>query len=228
MKVLHFSDLHGSHMESATVLITQHQPEWIVLTGDMVPDFYLVGGRWNRLQCQVSWWGQFKNQFFRAGSTTTFTYGNHEIEGFLDADTAEAPPELKGKVGVLVGNPIEFGAWGFAREYEPHELQIEADSLNHPKVVLSHCPPFGWLDRTFAGESIGHRPLRAFLEDALDPPILVLCGHVHHSFGEVRKGPTLIVNSATGYSVIDLDLRQGTASVLEQAQFDSIHTGGAI
>lgn len=37
------------------------------------------------------------------------------------------------------------------------------------------------------------------------PPVLVLCGHVHESFGQTRQGRTLIVNAATGYALLDLD-----------------------
>ena len=228
MKIIHFSDLHGSHAEAAASVLAQQQPDWVVLTGDMVPDFYEVGNPGMRLHCQMTWWERHKGHFQVSWAPTTFSPGNHEIEGFDTPDMKRVPEALVGKVGFLLGNPAEFGTWGFAREYEFKELQHEVESLRNPKVVLSHCPPYGWLDQTYAGGSIGHRPFRTMIEDSLEPPILVMCGHVHNAFGESRKGGTLIVNSATGFSVIDLDLRRGSALVVEQAQFDSIHSGGVI
>ena len=118
----------------------------------------------------------------------------------------------------LQGNPAEFGAWGFSREYEPNQLQAEVDALDRPLVVLSHCPPHGWLDVNTEGQPIGHPPLRNYLDESPEPPLLVLCGHVHESFGEMRQGRTLIVNAATGFALLDLDLSRGQARVLEMAR----------
>jgi Icc-related predicted phosphoesterase len=154
-------------------------------------------------------------------AVTTLTLGNHEMEGFLDRKLEAVPASLLGRVGVLQGNPAEFGAWGFSREYEPDELQAEVEALNNPMVVLTHCPPHGRLDTTKGGQCIGHPPLRRFLDEAREPPFLVLCGHVHESFGQFRQGRTLIVNAATGYALVDLDLARGQAQVLEMSRMNA-------
>ncbi len=226
MRLLHFSDLHGRQTAEAEGLIAQHKPDWIVLTGDMLPDFYMIGGQGNRLDCQREWWGTYRSCFQAEGAITTLTLGNHELEGFHDRQMEAVPPALRGEVGVLVGNPAEFGAWGFSHEFEEAELQEEVDAMHHPKVVLTHCPPHGWLDQTKNGDRIGHRPLRTFLEETTEAPLLVLCGHVHESFGEVRKGRTLIVNASTGYALIDLDLKRGLATVLKMARLNNLKSGG--
>ena len=52
----------------------------------------------------------------------------------------------------------------------------------------------------------------------------MLCGHVHESFGQLRQGRTLIVNAATGYALLDLDLNTGQARVIEMSRMKtSIH-----
>jgi hypothetical protein len=221
MKILHLSDLHGRHTKTVERLIETHTPYWIVLTGDILPDFHMIGGRGNRLACQREWWGTYRSSFIHPGAITTLSLGNHEIEGFRDRELEGAPTALQGRVGVLQGNPAEFGAWGFSREYEPDELQEEVDVLNRPLVVLSHCPPHGLLDANKEGTRIGHPPFRIYLHEAQDPPLLVLCGHVHESFGQIRRGRTLIVNAATGYALLELDLQHGHAQVLEMSRLNS-------
>ncbi len=220
MKLLHVSDLHGRHTGVVEGLIATHAPDWVVLTGDMLPDFYMIGGRGNRLDCQHGWWWTFRNSFLRPGMVTTFVLGNHEIEGFRDRELESCPEALQGRVGVLQGNPVEFGAWGYSREFSSDELQSEVDALNHPLVVLSHCPPLGLLDTNAEGTCIGHSPFRRFLEEAPEPPLLVLCGHVHEAFGQTRRSRTLLVNAATGYALVDLDLRHGQAEVLEMSRLN--------
>ncbi len=221
MKILHLSDLHGRHTDAVERLIDAHEPDWIVLTGDMLPDFHMISGKGNRLDCQREWWGTYRSSFMHPHAVTTLTLGNHEIEGFRDRELEAVPPSLLGKVGILQGNPAEFGAWGFSREYENDELQAEVEALNNPLVVLTHCPPHSRLDANKGGQRIGHRPLHRFLDETQEPPFLVLCGHVHESFGQIRQGRTLIVNAATGYSLLDLDLGQGQARVLEMARLNS-------
>jgi Icc-related predicted phosphoesterase len=220
MKILHFSDLHGRHTGLAERLIARHEPDWVVLTGDMLPDFHMISGKENRLACQREWWGTYRRCFLRPGSVTTFTLGNHEIEGFFDGALASAPSSVAGKVGRLQGNPAEFGAWGYSREYEPEELRAEVDALDRPLVVLSHCPPYGLLDGARNGSHIGHPPLRDYLDKVVEAPLLVLCGHVHESFGHLRRGRTLVVNAATGFALLDLDLFRGQAQVLHMSRLN--------
>lgn len=227
MRILHFSDLHGVAMRQAETLIQEFQPDWIVLTGDMLPDFNRLSGEFRRLNAQREWWQTWRSSFLRSGTPTTFVRGNHEIEGFEDRALRSTLPALAGKVGILEGIPARWGAWGFSREWDDEELQREVRAMGEVQVVLSHVPPFGWLDRNAGGDPIGHPALREALdasEDsilrslssrkrALQAPSLVLCGHVHESFGWERHGPTLIVNAATGFSLVDLDLESGVAQV---------------
>ena len=227
MQILHFSNLHGVAMRQAEATIEAVQPDWIVLTGDMLPDFGRLPGEFRRLTAQRGWWQAWRSSFQREGIRTTFVRGNHEIEDFEDRSLRIVPVEMAGLVGFLEGIPASWGTWGYSREWDDTALQQEVDAMGEPLVVLSHSPPFGWLDLNSSGDHIGHPALREFLdpsEEALlqsfpskgrnmKPPSLVLCGHVHQSFGYERHGPTLVVNAATGFAVIDLNLDSGVAHV---------------
>ena len=227
MRILHFSDLHGVAMRLAESTIEAVQPDWIVLTGDMLPDFGRLPGEYRRLTAQREWWRTWRSSFLHEGIRTTFVRGNHEIEDFEDRSLRIVPVEMAGLAGFLEGIPARWVTWGYSREWNDDALKEEVDAMGEPLVVLSHAPPFGWLDLNSSGDHIGHPALREFLdpsEEALirtlasrnwipKPPSLVMCGHVHQSFGHERHGPTLVVNAATGFAVIDFDLDSGVARV---------------
>lgn len=217
--ILAFADLHGSSYAEAARLIDLHQPDWVVLAGDILPEFRMIHGIQRRLEAQRLHWQTYRTEFQREGTTTTFVRGNHEIEGFRDPLLERVPSHLLGRVIRLEGIPIEFGAWGFSREWETEdlhqELEQECAGLRGlpPIVVVSHVPPHGILDQTRHGSSIGHRPLRRMLEERQIPGLLVLCGHVHESFGTHECFGATIVNVATGYALVEL--RHGRPHVIE-------------
>ncbi len=217
LKILAFSDLHGRAFARASELVHLFEPDWIVLCGDMLPDFGMIGGKGNRLDAQRAFWEHYRTSFLREGAVTTFLLGNHELEGFSDPTLRRVPKMLEGRVAWLEGIPAEFGAWGWSREREEDELEEELltqlDAAPKPLIYLSHVPPFGYLDRCAHGEHIGHRPLREHLEGRKWPEALVLCGHIHEAFGSREQGDTLLVNVACGYALIEWCM--GTSRLLD-------------
>ena len=209
MKILAFSDLHGHWYREAKSLVHQHKPDWIVLLGDILPDFSIIGGRGNQLTCQQDHWKLHASKFESQSVVTTFLRGNHEIEGFNPHPHQQRLPSgFEKRVIRLEGIPIEFGAWGWSREWEEDDLAQELSDQNleapQANIVLSHVPPFGYLDEVEPGTHIGHRPLAAWLESGtMGPHTMVLCGHVHESPGMGRCGESLVVNMAEGYALID-------------------------
>ena len=90
MRVLAFSDLHGNGFQEAERLTKAHQPDWIVLCGDMLPDFsQRPEGR--RLEAQQAFWQANRHAFLLEGAITTFVLGNHELTGFRDAEMSTIP-----------------------------------------------------------------------------------------------------------------------------------------
>lgn len=62
-------------------------------------------------------------------------------------------------------------------------------------VLVTHGPPFGVLDRTLRGESVGCEELRAAV--ARIKPRLHVFGHIHESYGARHEDGTLFVNAST-------------------------------
>lgn len=221
MRILAFSDLHGQGYRRAGELIAAHGPDWVVVCGDMLPDFNRIPGRERRLEAQRDFWRAWRTELVGAGVPVTMVRGNHELEGFRDPDLERLPPGLEGRVLRLEGIPGEFGRWGFSREWDAAELQAEVDAqaagAPAPRFVLGHVPPFGSLDRSRRGEHIGNRALFRWLQQRGWPPVTVFSGHVHESHGWERQGETLVVNAATGYALVEAP-EGGEAKVLEMGR----------
>ena len=125
LRILAFSDLHGSCFQEASNLIDETRPDWIVLCGDMLPDFGMISGEGNRLEAQRNFWMVYRSTFIRDFAVTTLVRGNHEIEGFSDPELRRVPRLVQGHVVSLEGIPMEFGSWGWSREWEEEELTDE-------------------------------------------------------------------------------------------------------
>jgi len=63
---------------------------------------------------------------------------------------------------------------------------------NKKAILLSHAPPYGYLDKIHSGKHVGSK----FLLDAIkkNSPKLVLCGHIHEAKGKTNIGKTEIYN----------------------------------
>lgn len=213
MKILAFSDLHGRNYKKASQLIKLLKPDWIVLLGDILPDFDMVSGVANRLACQRNHWNEFGHLFESPNAPTTFIRGNHELDGFeVPKRHQMLPGGMEGQVLQLEGYPSdsEAGVEGRCLSLEglSKEVQDQADQNPGAGVVLSHVPPFGCLDEAEPGQTIGHKPLADWLfRRRIGPRGLVLCGHVHESFGigSIGDNPNdkaLVVNLAGGFALV--------------------------
>lgn len=213
MRILAFSDLHGRNYKKSAQLIKLLRPDWIVLLGDILPDFDMVSGAANRLECQQNHWKEFGHLFESPNTPTTFIRGNHELEGF------EVPPHQKmlpigmeEQVIRLEGYPADGEAALDGRCLSNEKLFMELNDQAHQNpgagVILSHVPPFGCLDEAEPGQAIGHKPLADWLvQGRIGSHGLVLCGHVHESFGigstgDNLNGNALVVNLAGGFALV--------------------------
>ncbi len=69
-------------------------------------------------------------------------------------------------------------------------------------VIISHAPPFGYLDKT----KFGHRGSKILLRAIkIYKPELVLCGHIHEQRGMRKLGKTEVYNlGVAGHKIITL------------------------
>jgi len=218
LRILACSDLHGLHSGMIASTMDELRPDWIVVVGDVLPDFPRIAGQHSRLEAQKEFWRVYRRTFLRDGARTTLVLGNHEIEGFSDPELRRSPNGLEGRVVRLEGLPAEFGHCG--RGWEAEELERELrDQLRvvpEPLIYLSHVPPFGCLDVTKGGEHVGHHALARHLEARGWPKTLVVCGHVREGFGCTDRGQTLILNVAGGFALVQWSPDESRILDLEQ------------
>lgn len=85
------------------------------------------------------------------------------------------------------GSPVTpfFFAWAFNRQ---RGEDIRAHWKLIPEgldILITHGPPFGYLDDVPGGEHVGCEDLLDVVKDVLyEPPRVVIFGHIHNGYGE--------------------------------------------
>jgi uncharacterized protein len=72
-----------------------------------------------------------------------------------------------------------FGSWSCDLGEDEAEAMLRP--MQGTDILVVHSPPKGVADRTSAGASVGSTAIRAAIEHSR--PRLVLCGHIHDSWG---------------------------------------------
>lgn len=104
--------------------------------------------------------------------------------------------------GIGGGIPITpFGSWSYDfSEDEAYDLLHDCPSGG---VLISHSPPWGVLDVSSGGRSLGSKAVREAIK--LKKPALVVCGHIHGSAGKIdRIGETTVINAGPRGIVFEL------------------------
>ena len=104
--------------------------------------------------------------------------------------------------GVGGGIPVTpFGDWS----YDFTEADAEKLLAGCPSggVLVTHSPPFGVLDVSSSGRSLGSTAIRAAMERCR--PKLLVCGHIHGSGGKQQQaGDTLVVNAGPAGMLVEV------------------------
>jgi Icc-related predicted phosphoesterase len=103
--------------------------------------------------------------------------------------------------GLGAGVPVTPWDWSFDLDEEQAGRML-AD-CPQGAVLISHSPPHGHCDVSGAGEHLGSTAVFEAIESKR--PRLVLCGHIHESWGKrSRVGDTEVINLGPGGEEIDL------------------------
>ncbi len=211
MKIIAYSDLHGN--------IPGPVPECdlVVIAGDICPHFSHFPGSDEDREGQAEWLkGPFKAWLETIPSNVPIvgTWGNHDFVGY-DFPPFELPLTILKDDGVSVvaakktwqvyGTPYTptFMTWAFM-ESEPG-LSARFDNIpNGLDILISHGPPKYACDQVGAGtERLGSQALFRKLCTMLEPPKVVICGHIHGG-----KGNGILFNpgkSIEVYNVASID-----------------------
>lgn len=184
MKMLHFTDVHGSEEALEWVKARAHEFEVLIAGGDLTRSG------------QLEFTKRFLGMLAGVGVPVLYVHGN------ADPKDLPIPSELR----QLHGNStkiqeLTFGGLGgsnptpFKTPFELTDQEAEKvlERLGPVDVLISHCPPVRTkCDTTSAGENIGSRPVRRYVER--HKPKLVLSGHVHEAKGLDKIGGTIVAN----------------------------------
>ena len=104
--------------------------------------------------------------------------------------------------GIGGGIPITpFGSWSY--DFSEDEALQLLKNCPPGGVLISHSPPKGILDISSDGESLGSTTLKDTV--MTKNPLLVICGHIHASAGQIdRFGETTVINAGPDGIIWDL------------------------
>lgn len=178
--IVAMSDSHGNHED-----VDIPECDILIHAGDI--------SNFNRAEHYESFFPWFSS---RPAKHKLFIGGNHD--DILDSEAKQMLLNRFPELTYLEGKLVEINGlriWGSAIQPRPfqmafcreHQARVEAWK-RMPKdvdIVVSHCPPYGVLDKNVGGQRVGCSVLR----DALiaKPPILNLFGHIHEEYGITSK-----------------------------------------
>jgi uncharacterized protein len=128
--------------------------------------------------------------------------GNNETEEDLRVACARWPAatllhgegvEIAGVELFGLGGGIPITPWDWSFDLDEDEAAARLEACPDGAVLLVHSPPRGHVDVAGDGRHLGSKAVLEAIERT--EPALVLCGHIHESWGtESRIGPSRVVN----------------------------------
>lgn len=181
MRLLAFSDLHRDQRAAERLVALSEQADLVVGAGD----FATMRRGLDEIVATLA----------AIERPTVVVPGNAESDAELAAASRAWPAAtaLHGAAaqiaeltvfGLGAAVPVTpFGAWSFDLDEDAAAEMLRA--MRGADVFITHSPPHGVADVSSAGAHIGSTAIRAAI--AQDQPRLVVCGHVHQSWGVSGK-----------------------------------------
>jgi hypothetical protein len=214
IRIACYADLHGQLSEPV-------ECDLALIAGDVCDDVsspeqyvYLMG----RFQ---QWIGRFPRAAWIAGNHDLVCYRcvsmvPHYDEGHVYLRDESWLPFHAGRQGNeefaafkrlrIWGSPwsLPYGrGWAFMDDEDRIHRQLTSGSAKDCHIIMSHGPPYGYLDWAARvnspGELTGSQALRWFVD--LWAPVLTVCGHIHESRGVLTtaQGTTVVNAAMTGH-----------------------------
>jgi uncharacterized protein len=188
MRLLAFSDLHCDRRRAARLVELSDRADAVVAVGDLASVH-------RGLEEMIEALASIERPAF-------VVPGNNETEAELRAACAFWPGAVvlhaeRAAVDSVelfgLGGGIPITPWDWSFDLDEDEAAARLEECPDGAVMLVHSPPFGHVDVSGDGRHLGSRAVLAAIERKR--PSLVLCGHIHESWGEEsRIGPTRVVN----------------------------------
>jgi Icc-related predicted phosphoesterase len=197
LKLLAFSDLHRDLDRAARLVETAPDADVVVAAGDLASVHDGLSETVEALE--------------GIDVPTVLVPGNNETDVALRDACAgwAAATVLHGETaeiggtsffGLGAGVPVTPWDWSFDLDEAGAERMLSA--CPEGAVLVSHSPPKGFVDSS-GGNHLGSEAVLHAIE-ARRPP-LVLCGHIHESWGEEAEiGPTRVLNLGPHGLILEL------------------------
>jgi uncharacterized protein len=205
MKILALSDTHLEFPRVADL----PEADVLVHAGDWTD----VGFRHNGFEIRS--FEQFLRDLREKYPTVLALHGNHDL-GFDNGRWRDWDVTPIDSLTWTHPNGIRFHGVALTPAFHLPELLLEFKHMTIDQdeedaawdfepvdVVVSHGPPFGYLDMTTRGKNVGSRAAASYIRR--HQPRVFVCGHVHEAAGEAQLRDTQIINVAGTFEVIDLE-----------------------
>ena len=207
MRILAFTDIHGSYDRVEAILSKESPFDAVIIGGDLT-----THGMAGEASEAIRRFQQFHKPVFAVA-------GNMDLPAF-DEVYKTLGVNINAQ-GVLFDDVGFFGIAGspFTPMHTPYEISEEeikrrAESgwqgvqAARWKIFVPHAPPRDTkLDKIFLGKHVGSTAVREFVER--HHPDVLVCGHIHEGRGVDVLGKTTIINcGAAGrgfYAVIEIN-----------------------
>ena len=203
MRILSFSDIHGSYKKVNEILERESAFDLVLIAGDLT-----TVGSPKEAEDAI--------KLFQAhGKTLLVVAGNMdplELEGTFDAlgVSINARGVIKEGVGFFGVSASPFTPMNTPYEISEEEILQRAElgwsdvSDARWKIFVPHAPPRDTkVDKIMMGRHVGSTSVREFVEKR--QPDVVICGHIHEARGMDSIGRTKVVNcgpAGRGYYVV--------------------------
>lgn len=205
MKLVCGSDFHGTLPKKLAALVKKEKPAAFIYAGDMPPHPWEGGATENVAQ-----------GLLELDVPVYAVAGNMDEPEFLKLLDISNP-----NFNYLGMDKVELGGYtivGFTDYSMPIAFQFKSlmkevfegilkGCKPEKTIIVNHVPPHDTkVDFATAWgfeEHAGDETLREIVERI--QPLLVVCGHIHEAKGTDKIGKTLILNTATAVSVVDLE-----------------------
>ena len=193
IKILAASDIHGDLelVKKLAKKAKKNKVDAVILCGDLTLSEINIEGLFGPFLKEG-----IKNIYFVHGNHETLATANFWKEvykPYVKNMHAYATKIKNTKVGILGYGGANIGVFDDDENLEEILTKVDEKLKDvNKKILITHAPPFG-TKIDFLGTHVGSKNLRKAIEKI--KPDLVLCGHIHETFGlEDKIGKTKIIN----------------------------------
>lgn len=191
MKILVFTDTHANYEVHEQLIQKANEVDIVLCAGDMT-----IFGM--QLEPILEHLNQMPKPVY-------FIHGNHESLNDIEAIL----PKFKNlhlihkkEITIKGISIIGFGGGGF--DYKTPEFVEFIKNHKPPTILITHQPPHNTAVDTFDDlKPTGNKDFRVYIEK--NQPAIVICGHIHETFGKQDKiNESLIINPGPQGVILDV------------------------